>query len=277
MSLASFRQALLLVLFGFLTSGAFAQSLSDQIAQTVSDQIQIAPPMRQVAPPSPDASAIELERQADDLRSRKQYLDAIDYYQAALTKAPQSATLHNKLGITELMLQRFKDAGKEFERSIKLDKTLADSVNNLGVIDYERRKYGAAVKQYKKAITLRPDSASFYSNLGAAYFARKDFERATQAYAKAVQLDPEIFERTSHTGITAQMASPEDRAHYDYVVAKLYAKMGDRDRSLEFLRKSMEEGYKDVKNAYTDPEFADLRKDARFDELMKSKPIVIPE
>jgi hypothetical protein len=39
----------------------------------------------------------------------------------------------------------------------------------------------------------------------------------------------------------------------------------------------MEEGYKDVKDVYTDPEFADLRKDARFAELMKAKPMAIPD
>jgi tetratricopeptide (TPR) repeat protein len=267
---ASFRQALRLALLGSLTSFAFAQT-------PPLDQIQIAPPMRQVAPPSSDASASELEKQGDDLRARKQYMDAIDYYHAALTKDPRNATVCNKLGIAELMLQRIKEAGKNFENAIKVNRSFPEAYNNLGVIDYERRKYRASIKQYKKALTLEPDSASFYSNLGAAYFARKEFEHATEAYSKAVQLDPTIFERTSHTGIAAQMASPEDRAHYDFVLAKLYAKMGDHDHSLEFLRKSMEEGYKEVKDVYTDPEFADLRKDARFAELMKVKPVVISE
>jgi tetratricopeptide (TPR) repeat protein len=233
--------------------------------------------MRQVQPPSSNASAAELEKQGDDLRSGKQYMDALDYYQAALAKEPQNAPVCNKLGITELMLQRFKEAGKDFERAIKANRKFAEAYNNLGVINYERRKYRPAIKQYKKALAIQADSASFYSNLGAAYFARREFEDATKAYAKAVEIDPEIFERTSHTGIAAQMASPEDRAHYDFVLAKLYAKMGDRDHSLEFLRKSMEEGYKDVKDVYTDPEFAELRKDARFAELMKINPVAIPE
>jgi tetratricopeptide (TPR) repeat protein len=267
---ASFRQALPLALLGFLTPFAFSQN-------PPSDQIQIAPPMRRVAPPSSSASAAELEKQGDDLRARKQYMDAVDYYHAALSKEPQDAAVWNKLGIAELMLQRFKEAGKSFQRAIKANHRFAEAYNNLGVIDYERRKYRGSIKQYKKALTLQPDSASFYSNLGAAYFARKEFEHATEVYAKAVQLDPGIFERTSHTGISAQMASPEDRAHYEFVLAKLYAKIGDPDHSLEFLRKSMEEGYKDVKEVYTDPEFAELRKDARFAELMKMKPVAIPE
>ena len=161
---ASFRQALPLALLGFLTSLAFAQNPS-------LDQIQIAPPMRQVAPPSSTATPAELERQGDELRSRKQYVDAIDYYRAALTKEPQNAAVCNKLGIAELMLQRFKEAGKEFEHAIKANRDFPEAYNNLGVIDYERHKYRTAIKQYKKSLTIEPDSASFYSNLGAAYFA----------------------------------------------------------------------------------------------------------
>jgi len=268
---ASFRGTLPLVFFTVIASLTIAAQASQ------SDQIQIAPPMRQIQSPPPGASAQELEKRGDELRAQKAYLDAIDYYRAALPKATQTAPVLNKLGIAELMLQRFKDAGKSFEQAIKKDNKFAEAYNNLGVIDYERRRYGAAVKQYKKAIDLSPESASFYSNLGAAYFARKEFESASQAYTKAVQIDPEIFDHSSHTGIAAQMASPQDRAHYDYVLAKLYAKMGDSDHSLQYLRRAMEDGYKGVSEVYTAPEFADLRKDARFADLMKAKPPAIPE
>jgi len=40
------------------------------------------------------------------------------------------------------------------------------------------------------------------------------------------------------------------------------------ERSLHYLRKAMEDGYKDIKNVYRDEEFSDLRKDPRFAELM---------
>jgi tetratricopeptide (TPR) repeat protein len=244
---------------------------------STSELVQISPPpLRRAEPPSATATANELEKRGDELRSEKDYLDALDYYWAALAKKPSSA-LYNKAGIAELLMQRYREAGKDFGRAIHLDHENADAVNNLGVIDYEAKKYSKAIKQYEKAIRLQPASASFYSNQGAAYFGKKEFEKATVDYAKAMQLDPEILERTSHNGISAQLPSPEDRARYDYIIAKLCAKQGDRDRSLQHLRRAMEEGYKKIDDVYTDPEFAGLRSDTRFTELMAARPPAIPE
>ena len=122
-----------------------------------------------------------------------------------------------------------------------------------------------------------PAPASKAFDKGRQQETKNQWDKAQESFEKAVQLDPGIFERTSHTGIAAQMASPEDRAHYDFVLAKLYAKMGDHDHSLEFLRKSMEEGYKDFKDVYKDEEFAVLRKDKRFAELVAAKSPALPE
>jgi tetratricopeptide (TPR) repeat protein len=259
----------LVVIFACLSSVCFAQRNQDE-------RIQVAPPIMQVQSPPKDASPQDLEKKGDELRAQKEYLDAIDYYRAALAKQSTPGVL-NKLGIAELMLERYRDAGRDFERAIKADRKFAEPYNNLGVVNYKRKKYGSSVKLYKKAIELVPDSASFYSNLGAAYFAKKDFEKASHAYAEAIKLDPEVFEHTSHTGIAAQLVSSEDRAHYEYVLAKLYAKAGDKDHSFEFLRKAMEDGYKGVTEANTAPEFAELRKDTRFADLMQQKPPALPQ
>jgi hypothetical protein len=51
----------------------------------------------------------------------------------------------------------------------------------------------------------------------------------------------------------------------------MFAKTGVNDRSLHYLKKAMEDGYKDIKNVYKDDEFAALRKDPRFAELMAAK------
>ena len=267
-----FSSIVLLILTSAGTSHSWAQNSS-------SEQVRVPPPvaLHRVAPPPPAWTANQLEKRADALRAEKLYLDSLDYYRSALAKGANASILENKIGITELQMQRFKDALKDFQRSVKADKTYADAYNNMGVVYYLQKKYGKAVKNYEKAIKLREDSASFHSNLGTAYFSQKRFDKATEEYTKALQLDPEIFERTSLTGVAAQMSSPEDRAHYDYVVAKMYARLGEADRSLLYLRKAMEEGYKDINNVYKDAEFATLRKDRRFAELMASRPPAIPE
>jgi tetratricopeptide (TPR) repeat protein len=255
-----------------LSSGLWAQAAH-------SEQVQVKPPLlRMVDPPAPQDSAADLESRADDLRGSKLYLDALDYYHAALLKQPKSASVMNKIGITDLMMQRYHDARKWFDQAIKADRNYADAYNNLGVVFYEGQHFGAAVKQYRRAIALDSGSASFFSNLGAALFSKRDFDGAVLAYDRAMAIDPDVFERTSHAGVQAQLPSPGDRARYDFTVAKLYAKMGYSDRSLEYLRKAMEEGYKDLKkDVYKYVEFAELRKDKRFTELMAAKTVALPE
>jgi len=243
-----------------------------------SDQLQVIPPqLRTIEPPSRSATAADLEKRADELRAEKLYLDALDYYRAALAKTQEPAGLLNKVGITELMMQRYSNARKSFEHSIKADRKFADAYNNLGVVYYEQKKYGPAIKHYHQAIAIDDNSASFYSNLGAALFSKKHFEEAVAAYQHAMQIDPDVFERSSRSGVQAQLPSPEDRARYDFTVARLYAKMGLSDRSLEYLRKAREDGYKDFNDVYKDAEFAQLRKDPRFAELVAQKIPALPE
>jgi tetratricopeptide (TPR) repeat protein len=269
----SYRRASLAVPFLLLVSSVTAVS---QVSH--SDQVQIIPPLiRAVEPPSPEATAAQLEAQADGLRGEKLYLDALDYYDAALAKKPADARILNKIGITELMMQRYKEARKSFERAIRSDRAWADAYNNLGVVLYEDKKYSAAVKQYRQAIAHEDTSASFFANLGAAYFSKRHFDDAVAAYQHALELDPDVFVRSSRSGVQAQLPSPEDRAKYDYTVARLYAKMGLSDQSLEYLRKAMEAGYKDIKDVYKDTEFSQLRKDPRFTELMTVKTNVIAD
>jgi tetratricopeptide (TPR) repeat protein len=264
----SYRKACLVVLL--ISSTAALAQISHP------EQVQIAPPLvRAIDPPAPDATAAALEQQADQLREDKLYLDALDYYHAALSKKTGDARLLNKIGITELMMQRYKEARKSFEHAIRSDRQYADAYNNLGVIYYVSRKYGAAVKEYEKAIHVDNGSASFFNNLGAAYFSKRAFESAVQAYQHALELDPDVFDRSSRGGVQAQLPSPEDRARYDYTVAKLFAKMGLSDQSLQYLRKAREDGYKDLKNVYKDVEFTQLRKNPRFTELMASASPVI--
>ena len=95
---------------------------------------QIAPPVHRVEPPAPDASAEALEKRGDQLEAEKNYLDAIDYHHAALRKKPGSASLLNKIGMSELLLRRLREARKTFEQALKIDRNYANAYANLGVV-----------------------------------------------------------------------------------------------------------------------------------------------
>jgi tetratricopeptide (TPR) repeat protein len=265
-------------LFRVLQKGVGALSAIAMLATAAfaaSDQ----QPQQQPPAPAPLISLTtstpqELEQQGDQLRGQKRYLDSIDYYNAAIAKQP-TALLWNKKGIALLFLQHNKEAQKSFEQALKLDKNSAEGMNNLGFMMQMEKRYPRAIKYYEKALSIRPNSATFHYNLGAAYFSQHKFDKAAAEYRTAFQLDPDIFQRVSKTGVMAQSSSPEDRAAFSFMVAKMYAQAGNVDLSLEYLRKAMEEGYKNINKVYTDSEFASLRTDKRFTELMTQKPQAI--
>ena len=112
--------------------------------------------------------------------------------------------------------------------------------------------------------------------MGSVNFARHNYKEAAQEYRAAYMLDPDIFNRVSRMGILAQTSSPEDRAAFSFMVARMYAEAGDVEHCIEYLRKAMEEGYRDIKKVYTESDFATLRTDKRFTELMEQRPQPLP-
>ena len=253
-------------------------ALTATAQQSTSPSVEATAPATQVMPPPiPDssASAAVLEEQGDELRAQKRFLDAVDYYNVALHKQA-SVLLWNKIGMSYLLLQRPDQAAKAFDHAIKFDKHDPAAYNNRGYVEQVKRKYDKAIAYYKKAITLRSDDAVFYYNMGSSYFGKHDYAEAAQQYKQAFAIDPTIFTRISKTGIMAQATSPDDRAAFSFLVAKMYAQAGDFDRSLEYLRKAMENGYKHINDVYTEKEFAELRTDKRFEELMAQRPPAIP-
>ncbi len=266
-----------LVLAAVLTLSLCAVA-ADDLDQQMPGSLPVTPTV--VAPSPPliplkGSSAADLEHQGDLLRAQKRYLDAVDYYQAALDQQ-QTPLRYNKLGMAYLFLQQESHAKKAFNHALKLDKNCAEAWNNRGFVEQVRRNYGRAAKYYEHALALKPGSPTFHYNLASVYFARHKYQEAATEYRAAYMIDPDIFDRVSRMGILAQTSSPEDRAAFSFMVARMYAQAGDVDRSLEYLRKAMEEGFKNIKRVYTDSEFATLRTDKRFTELMEQRPQPLP-
>jgi tetratricopeptide (TPR) repeat protein len=221
------------------------------------------------APAKPEA--LTPEKRGDIFMARKMYREAIEQYR----EMAESAVVFNKIGIAYHQMLDLQTARRQYEKAIKLNPKYSEAVNNLGTVFYARKNYGRAVRQYQKALKLTPDSASIYSNLGTAYFARKKYKEAFEAYQEALKLDPEVFEHRSSYGVLLQERSVDERAKFHFYLAKVYAKSGMTERALMYMRKALEEGFKEKNKFLEDPEFASLKDNPEFKQLLAQEPRVL--
>jgi tetratricopeptide (TPR) repeat protein len=221
--------------------------------------------------PATPARILGPEMRGDIMMAHKKYREAIEVYREAPQDSPVVA---NKIGIAYHQLTELGNAKRQYERAVKLNPKYAEAINNLGTVHYAQHSYRRAISYYKKALEFAPNSASIYSNLGTAHFARRNYELAVEAWTKALSLDAEVFEHRSSQGVLLQERTVGERAKFHYHIAKLYAKAGLNERALLYMRKSIEEGFKEKKKFLEDAEFAALRELAEFKEILAMEPRV---
>jgi len=221
---------------------------------------------------TPSAPGISLEMRADIMMARKMYREALDFYK----QAPQdSPVVLNKMGIAHHQLTELQLAKRCYEQAAKAKPDYAEAINNIGTIYYAQKNYRRAITSYKKALEYNPTSASMLMNLGTAYFARKNYDLAFATYQEALKLDPEVFEHRGTNGTLLQERSVEERAKFHYYLAKTYAKAGSNERALMYLRKALEEGFKEKDKILGAPEFAAMREMDEFKVLMATEQKVL--
>jgi len=211
------------------------------------------------------------EARGDIMMARKMYREAIETFQSDPHK---SAAVYNKIGIAYHQMQQLVNARKNYEQAVKMRRDYAEALNNIGTVYYAQKSYRRAIGYYQRALKLS-QSASIYSNLGTAYFARKQYKEATDAYQEAFNRDPDVFEHKSNYGTLLQDRNVEERAKFHYYLAKMYAKSGRNELALQYVRKALEEGFKDRNKLAEDPEFQALRDTPEFKELLTLEPRVL--
>lgn len=209
--------------------------------------------------------ALSPEARGDIFMARKMYREAADVYR----QPPENPILANKIGIAFHQMTVLSEAKRQYERAVRLKPDYSEAINNLGTIYYAQKNYRKAISQYKRALKVNPNSASIYSNLGTAYFARRKYDEAFDAYQKALSIDPEVFEHRSTQGVLLQERNVTERAKFHFYLSKTYAKAGNNERALEYMRKAIEEGFKERNKFLEEPEFALLQASPEFQVLLK--------
>lgn len=251
------------IVLSAVAAGAWAQGAATPAPSTPTAAAQQAAEAN--APRSALTEAPRTEAQGDSFLARGRYLAAIDAYEGV---EPKTAAIYNKLGIASEHMRLNDQARKSFRSALKLDPKSSEVYNNMGTLAHAEGDYKLAEKCYKKAIKLNPKSADAQKNLGTLYYARGKYGKGDRAYHQAQELDKTIFTRSAHAAIQAS-AENANRADMHYHLARSYAKAGSEQMALEYLRKAIDEGFKDKRRLLTDQEFATLWNKPAFMKLVE--------
>ena len=198
----------------------------------------------------------------------KNYSAAVLDFVTAIHFTPHNASLYNKLGIAELQMRDHGAASKAFKNALKYDTNNAAAYNNLGALAYLDKKYNPAIKYLKQALALDESNASAHLNMAESWAGLGQMDRAMTEYARALELNADILS-DSQEGVIAQVKTPEQRARISYLIAKAYAKRGNVEGALEFLRRARDGGFKELNRVYADPDFATVVQDPRLQKIVK--------
>jgi tetratricopeptide (TPR) repeat protein len=199
--------------------------------------------------------------QGDHYRALIKYLEAERIH-------PDSPYVQNKLGLAYAQLKFFDHAEKAFERAIALHSRFAIAHNNLGSLHLAKGQKRKAEQRFRTAIQLNPKIASFHRNLAAVCFETGKSAEGLALWKKALSLDPDFMSGSARVAVDVATDQPPMVTYY--YLARLYASVGDAERSLGKLKEALDCGFCDLDSLRREPDFEPIRNDPRFQSIVRA-------
>jgi tetratricopeptide (TPR) repeat protein len=172
------------------------------------------------------------------------------------------------------------DESHTYFRRVQLIEPLAPNVNHGVAVGYYRKgNYLAAIAQLEVALELNPNYGVARSLLGRCYLRVGDYDRAIAEFSicePTIGTDadlPSAFALSGRSGeartaLEALLAEAADRYVSALDVATIHAALGDAEQALTWLQRAVEEVAPMAWGIKTEPAFAHLRTDPRFQSLV---------
>lgn len=188
---------------------------------------------------------------------------AIDYLNKAISLDEGSSLAYNLLGIAYFQRKDFKLAEKQYKRAVELNPSYAQAYNNLGSVYFMIQEFDRAEEMFRKAIFLSPTIVSAYYGLGTLLLAKGQLGESTTYLSKGIELDPTFLEKNK--AFVAGFASRTfNNPEIFFIHAKLFAAVGDIEKTVEYLKKAEQAGFKDWHRIETEKEFEKVRENEKI-------------
>jgi len=212
------------------------------------------------------------------------FAGSIREFERAIALNPNYATAHHWFGDGPLLaVGQFDRAIAEGKRALELDPLSVIITADLGANYLVARRYDEAIEQFHKAIDLDPRFYYTHWNLAEALEMKGNLREALAEYKKAVELDDDPFvlallgqayakvgQRDEALKILAQLSQIGAHRYVpSYSYALLHMALGEKDKAIEWLERSYQEGAGlDLIFLKVDPMLDPLQKEPRFQALV---------
>lgn len=206
----------------------------------------------------------------------------------ALELNPNYATAHHWYAQYLSEMGRHEEAIAQIKRAQELD-PLSLIINSVGGDTYiKARQYDRAIEQLQKTIEMDKNFARAHVYLGDAYVEKGMFNEAITEFQTAEMLSGKdaakatqranILREAYQTGGAQSfwrtqlgfLKQEQDRGIVSaYTMASVYGRLNDREQAITWLEKAYHDHDAYLANLKIDPQFDNMRSDARFIDLMR--------
>ena len=195
------------------------------------------------------------------------YREALEIYQ---TGPKDSAVLANKIGIAYHQMLELDMARRNYERAVKLNPHYAEAINNLGTVYYARKSYRRAMTGVSERCAwsrIRPPfSAILVRRISRARIIRKRRRSISGRCCSIRKSSNGAVRREFCCRTAASKSAPSFISTSPRRTLKQQT-----DRALLYIRKALEEGFKERDKFQKDPDFAGLQSNPEFKQLMMTE------
>lgn len=228
-----------------------------------------------------DASPIVAYRIATCYAEIGNYDQAIDYCEQAIN-------LDSTDYRYPMMLATLMDNSGQSDKGISLLNDIIISYPDYGFAYYQRGwikdhsgDIDGAIEDYSMAITLSPDYAYAYMNRGVLWQLKNEKIKAKKDFEKVIELDSipsqaecsfyayyYLGQKEKAVEVLDSVLINEDKGNY-YDAACLYSVMGEKEKALGYLQRSLELGFRRFAHIKRDRDLNNIRNTNEFKMLIK--------
>ncbi len=239
------------------------------------------------------ARALELDESLSEAHSQAGFISLhYDYdwaradkeFQRAIELNPNSPMAHHGRAFYLAAVGRTDEALLEIRRALDLDPISLHLNADAGRLFSYARRTDDAIDQLRKTLEMGPDFplaarylARVYAHKGMDKQAFAEYRWSTEPLGVAAADDTRSAKAFAASGLAGYYRFELDRLKKllkeryasPFEIARLYAALGEQDRSIQWLGKAIEERNFAIPFLKVDPDFDNVRSDQRFSNLLR--------